>query len=98
MLEKDAGDELDRWCKKYRSVTHTIKRRKAKWIGHILRCNCLLKHTCTIEGGIEVREDEEEGVCSYWMTLKNLKTGSTRLYYMENSLWKRLWTCCKRGY
>jgi len=22
----------------------TIKRRKAKWIGHILRRNCLLKH------------------------------------------------------
>jgi hypothetical protein len=36
-----------------RSILHTIKRRKAKWIGHILRRNCLLKHV--IEGKIERR-------------------------------------------
>jgi hypothetical protein len=29
----------------------TIKRRKANWIGHILRRNCLLKHV--IEGKLE---------------------------------------------
>jgi hypothetical protein len=27
-----------------RNIVHTIKRRKANWIGHILRRNCLLKH------------------------------------------------------
>jgi hypothetical protein len=32
---------------------HTMKRRKANWIGHILRRNCLLKHV--IEGRIEGR-------------------------------------------
>jgi hypothetical protein len=26
-----------------RDILHTIKRRKASWIGHILRRNCLLK-------------------------------------------------------
>jgi hypothetical protein len=26
------------------NIVHTIKRRKANWIGHILRRNCLLKH------------------------------------------------------
>ena len=26
------------------NILHTIKRRKANWIGHILRRNCLLKH------------------------------------------------------
>ena len=26
------------------SMLHAIKGRKAKWIGHILRSNCLLKH------------------------------------------------------
>jgi hypothetical protein len=26
-----------------RNILHTIKRRKANWIGHILRRNCLLK-------------------------------------------------------
>jgi hypothetical protein len=31
----------------------TIKRRKANWIGHILRRNCLLKHV--IEGKREGR-------------------------------------------
>jgi hypothetical protein len=27
-----------------RNILHTIKKRKAKWIGHILRRNCLLEH------------------------------------------------------
>jgi hypothetical protein len=33
------------------NILRTIKRRKANWIGHILRRNCLLKHI--IEGRIE---------------------------------------------
>jgi hypothetical protein len=33
------------------SILHTIKRRNANWIGHILPRNCLLKHV--IEGKIE---------------------------------------------
>jgi hypothetical protein len=33
--------------------TSTKKRRKANWIGHILRRNCLLKHL--IEGNLEGR-------------------------------------------
>ena len=32
---------------------HTIKRKKANWIGHILCRNCLLKHT--VEGKTEER-------------------------------------------
>jgi hypothetical protein len=36
-----------------RNILHTIKRRKANWIGHILRRNCLLKHV--IEGKLEGR-------------------------------------------
>jgi hypothetical protein len=30
--------------KEVRNVLHTIRRREANWIGHILRGNCLLKH------------------------------------------------------
>jgi oligoribonuclease (3'-5' exoribonuclease) len=30
--------------KEERNILHTIKRRKANWIGHMLRRNCLLKH------------------------------------------------------
>jgi ribosomal 50S subunit-associated protein YjgA (DUF615 family) len=52
-LEKDGEDQLARSCeneevlhrvKEERNIVHTIKRRKANWIGHILRRNCLLKH------------------------------------------------------
>jgi hypothetical protein len=37
--------------KKDRNILQTIKRRKANWIGHSLRRNCILKHV--IEGKIE---------------------------------------------
>jgi len=30
--------------KEDRNIIHTLKRRKAKWNGHILRRDCLLKH------------------------------------------------------
>jgi hypothetical protein len=39
--------------KEERNIRHTIKRRKANWISHILRGNCLLKHV--IEGKLEGR-------------------------------------------
>jgi hypothetical protein len=38
--------------KEKRNMLHTIKERKANWIGHILRMNCLLKHV-VIEGKME---------------------------------------------
>ena len=39
-----------------RNILHAIRKRKAKWIGHILRGNCLLKQVIEgkIEGEIEV--------------------------------------------
>jgi hypothetical protein len=45
--------------KEERNILHTIKRRKANWIGHILRRNCLLKHV--IEGKLEGRKDRNDG-------------------------------------
>ena len=41
-----------------RNFLHTIKKRKANWIGRIMRRNCLLKYIIKgkIEGGIEVTE------------------------------------------
>jgi hypothetical protein len=36
--------------KEGRNILHTIRRRKANWIGHILRRDCLIKHI--IEGKI----------------------------------------------
>jgi hypothetical protein len=42
--------------KEKRNILHTIKRRKANWIGHILHRTCLLKHVIEgkLEGGIEM--------------------------------------------
>jgi hypothetical protein len=44
----------------------TIIKRKANWIGHTLRRNCLLRQVIEgkINGGIEVTEDEKEDVGS----------------------------------
>ena len=52
-------------------MLHTTKRRKANWIGHILRRNCLLKHAS--EGstgrrgrrGKQLRDDHKE-MRKYW--------------------------------
>jgi hypothetical protein len=41
--------------KEERNILHSIKRRKANWIGHILRRNCLLRHV--IEGKIKGRTE-----------------------------------------
>jgi len=47
------NEEVVQRVKKNRNMLQTIRRRKANWIGHILRRNCLLKHV--IEGEIEGR-------------------------------------------
>ena len=65
VLEKDGKDQLDGSCEKWRSVASSQwaeeystrnKKRKANWIGHILRRNCLLKQVIEgkIKGEIEV--------------------------------------------
>jgi hypothetical protein len=41
------------WVSYESKIVHTAYRRKANWIGHILRGNCLIKHV--IEGKIEGR-------------------------------------------
>jgi hypothetical protein len=42
--------------KEQRNILHEISKRKANWIGHILRRNCLLRQVFEgkIKGGIEV--------------------------------------------
>jgi hypothetical protein len=47
------NEEVLHRVKEDRNIVRTIKRRKANWIGHILRRNCLLKHV--IEGKLEGR-------------------------------------------
>jgi hypothetical protein len=52
------NEEVLHTVKEERNILHTVKRRKANWIGHILRRNCLLKHV--IEGKIEARIEVTE--------------------------------------
>ena len=49
-------NEVIQRVKEERNILNTIKRRKAKWIGQILRRNCLLKHIIggKIQGRIDV--------------------------------------------
>ena len=58
----------------HRNILHEIRKRKANWIGHILRRNCLLKQviegTIKIKGDVEVIRRKEEDVRNYWMTLR----------------------------
>jgi hypothetical protein len=69
------NEEVLHRVKEERNILHTIKRRKANWIGNILRRNCLLKHVIEgkLEGKIQMRDDEGEDVSSYWMTLRKRK-------------------------
>jgi hypothetical protein len=61
VLEKDGKNQFDRLCEKLlivkeqRNILHEIRNRKANWIGHILRRNCLLKQVIEgkIKGGME---------------------------------------------
>jgi hypothetical protein len=48
---------------------------KVKWIGNILHRKCLLKQLT--EEKIRKTEDEEEGVSSYWITLRKRKGTET---------------------
>jgi hypothetical protein len=50
------NEEVLHRVKEERNILHTIKRRKANWIGHILRGKCLLKHVIegTLDGRIEM--------------------------------------------
>jgi hypothetical protein len=54
--DRARNEEVLHRVKEERNVLHTVKRRKANWIGHILRRNCLLKHVTEgkVVGRIEV--------------------------------------------
>jgi hypothetical protein len=57
-VDDERNEKVLHIVKKERNILHTIKRRKANWIGHILRRNCLLKHVTEgkIREGTEVTE------------------------------------------
>jgi hypothetical protein len=51
-----SSEEALQRVKRERNIVRTIKRKKANWIGHILRRDCLQNHVTDgkIEGRIEV--------------------------------------------
>jgi hypothetical protein len=65
VLEKDGEAVLHR-VKEERNILHTIRGRKANWIGHILGRNCLLSHI--IEGKLIGTRSKEGDVSRCWMT------------------------------
>jgi hypothetical protein len=107
VLEKNGEDHLDRSCEKWRSITQSQggqeyptykKRRKANWIGHILRRNCLLKHV--IEGKLEGRiEMTGRRGRRRKQLLDDLKEKRRYLKLKEEALDRTLWrTRFGRGY
>ena len=76
------------------SWTDYVRNEEVKWIGHMLRKNCHLKHVIegNIEGGIEVT-DRQEDVSSYWMTLRKRIPDTER-----RSTRSHLWTLFRSGY
>jgi hypothetical protein len=54
--DRVGNDEVLHGVKEGRNILHTVERRKANWIGYILRRNCLLKHIIDgeTEGMIEM--------------------------------------------
>jgi hypothetical protein len=58
--------------KEQRNILQEIRKRKVKWIGHILHRNCLLQRVIggKIKGRIEVTGRRERRRRNYWMTLR----------------------------
>jgi hypothetical protein len=92
------NEEVLHRVKEERNILHTIKRRKANWIGHILRRNCLLKHV--IEGKLEGRiEMTGERGGSRKQLLDDLKEKRRNWKLKEEALVRILWrTRFGRGY
>ena len=67
------NEEVLLTVKEQRNILHEIRKRKANWIGHILRRNCLLQRVIEGKikgGGIKVTGRRGKNVGSYWMTLR----------------------------
>ena len=76
------SEEVLQRVKDERNILQIIKRRKANWIGHTLRRNCLLKHVIKgkTKGILEMRGirerrckkllDDHKGKRGYWKLVK----------------------------
>jgi hypothetical protein len=69
--DRGKNEELSHRVKKDMNILHKLKRSNAKWVGDILRRNCILRHAT--EGKIKGTGNEKEDVSIYWMTLRKLE-------------------------
>jgi hypothetical protein len=69
-----------------RNILREIRKRKANWIGHILRRNCLLKQVIegNIKGEIEVRRRRKK-------LLDDLKDSRGYSHLKEEALDRTIW-------
>jgi hypothetical protein len=76
--------------KEQRNILREIRKRKANWIGHFLRRNCLLQQVIEgkIQGGIEVSERQGRGRRKLLDDLKE-RRGYSRL--KEEALDRTMW-------
>jgi len=76
--------------KEQRNILHEVSKRKANWIGHILRRNCLLQRVIEgkIKGGIEVtgRRGRRRR-----KLLDDLKQRRGCSYLKEEALYRAMW-------
>jgi hypothetical protein len=91
--------------KEGRNIVRAVKRRKAKWIDHMLCIKCLLKYVIEgkIEGRVEVKARRGRRRKQLLDDLKEkrmmeIERGRSRSHSVKNSFWKRLWTCLKTDY
>jgi len=56
-IDRVKNEEVLRSVKNKGNGLQTVKRRNAKWVGHMMRRNCLLRHVIEgkIDGRIEVK-------------------------------------------
>jgi hypothetical protein len=85
-----SNEEVLLRVKEQRNILHEIRKRKANWIGHILRRNCLLQPVTEvkIQGGIKVtgRQGRRRG-----KLLDDLKERRGYSYLKEEALDRTIW-------
>jgi len=79
-----------------RNILHEIRKRKANWIGHILRRNCLLKQVIEgkIKGEMEVTRRRER---RRRKLLDDLKDRDGYSHLKEEVLDRTMWRNCFGG-
>ena len=88
--------------KETRNILRKIKRRKRKWIGHILLTNFHLKHIIQVKmlgkGQWGRRRKKIFDVLEEKKKVLEFEIRSTISHFVQNSFRKRLWTCPTTDY